>query len=210
MGIFTMVDNRPIIGWDLDGVLIRVPRTIGGQETGTAIHPLEHWQRYWEDYDAQRPRADMFNLYKALSKSEMFSSVIITARLSTHARHTQKLLGSYGIHTFIAGKIDVPIGGRHTPLICRSEWNPETSGVWKRLVIETIHDCGGNIILMIEDHKQSADEIRLSVPVLLYEARRGVSQSWELAANVLADVIDSIKSADVSPDLHSDKEDHNS
>lgn len=145
--------------FDLDGVLFRSPQIDGH------IESFNSWHDYWLHPELQKPNHDMVLMFKCIE--ERMKMFILTARPEEVRTHTIEALAVAGIN------VASGIGLFDTELIMNPDdlssvgWT--TAGSWKRSVIEDLIHKNWNVEFVVEDFKESADEIRKIVPVLLYE-----------------------------------------
>lgn len=156
--------------FDLDGVIFKSP----AKET---INDHGYWYNHWCRPADHVPQQEVLTLMKALVQAGLHI-LILTARptqvlgttlaaLQTHCMIRPEVCTNILDHVFEYGK-------QYHLMMCdlnlhEGDW--QGSGVWKHDVIEELK-IGYEVLFCVEDYKPSADEIRKSVPVLLYEQLR--------------------------------------
>ncbi len=156
--------------FDLDGVIFKSidPNPISDED---------FWIDYWGNPDLHQVNTEILKIMSSLIASNV-QILILTARpadlisptcisLIRHCKIDPFLIYNVYLHQFHSYSV-----GYH--LLMRREARFDDwigNGQWKREMIDIlIRDH--NVLFMVEDYKPSADEIRKSVPVLLYEQLR--------------------------------------
>lgn len=162
--------------FDLDGVIFKSI----AKET---ISDPTFWRQYWSSPALQTVNVEMIWLVGRLIAYPRSAVLFLTARPSEYFEPTMRALNDYGrvfpVECLDPATHDFRLGFDSTHLMmCNVDlealgWSQ--AGAWKKEQVEALQRRDDlDVLFVVEDHKESADEIRKVVPVLLYEQlRRG-------------------------------------
>lgn len=154
---------RPVVLFDLDGVLIKTPDDLSG-----TISDPDFWHNRWTNPRNQTPNTPMIDLLRSLTRAGLHVC-IFTGRPDTYEHVTVETLMSWGLRVIPDTR---PRPNHLTPSLVMKPEGASPMGHdsgWKSKKIVEWADDGMDVLFMVEDYKVNADAIRKHIPVLLFE-----------------------------------------
>jgi len=162
---FVVETSRPVVVFDLDGVLAVSP----AKET---INDVDFFRNRWENPHLVDSNREMLRMLRSL-RSSGWRVVVITARPEEFREQTVAWFQRFNVRVDYEERLTSI--DRGVVLFMRDigeEGRIGDASGWKVKVLDLLMSKGARVQFVVEDYKENVERMRTRVPVLSYEEVR--------------------------------------